>query len=590
VPRGVPRVSAPGIPPPAHGLLDVARGVLAELDVEVVLGRLLESARALTGARYAALGVLDEAGTGLAGFVTAGIDEDTQRRIGAPPTGHGVLGELIRSPAALRLADVGEHRLSYGFPPDHPRMRTFLGVPVLIDGRSYGNLYLAEKADGECFSEADEAALVVLADLAGLAIGHARRFGRSEARREELERAVEALEATVQIARALAGQTDLNTVLELVAKRGRALVSARALIIELLAGDEIVVAAVAGEAPRELVGRRLRLDGSVASRALATLAPQRLEDELNRRRFSHAGLGQTGVRADGGLVVPLALRGEAYGVLVAIDRLRGGPCFTTQDEGLLEAFAASAAMAVAIARTVSTERQRERLAAAEDERRRWARELHDETLQGLAGIQLALSAARRGGERDAIETAVEQAIETLRFEIANLRSLITELRPAALDELGVEAAIAALAERTRRDGVEVELQVDLAYEQARHADRHTPELETAIYRIIQEGLTNARRHGEASAVRVEVVEDATTVRLVIADNGRGFDAALRTDGVGLLGMRERVDLLHGSLMVESAPGLGTTLRASFPAARRRAGAAAGEQPDGWAQGRAARPS
>jgi len=561
-------VSSAGLTPSAHGILEIARGVLTELDVDAVLARVLDSARELTGARYAALGVLDAEGTALARFVTAGVDEETQRRIGSLPTGHGVLGELIRTPRPLRLADVGTHPSSYGFPAAHPPMRTFLGAPILIAGGVYGNLYLTEKGGGEPFSQDDEDALVVLAEFAGLAIDHARRYSGSEVRREELETAVDALEATVQIARTLAGQTDLETVLELVAKRGRALVSARALVIELLDGDELVVAAVAGEAPKELVGSRLSLSDSVASAALKLLATQRLEEELNRARFAQGGLGRVGMHADGGLVVPLAFQGQAYGVLVAVDRLRDGPRFTMQDQRLLEAFAASAATAVATAQTMANERRRERLAAAEEERRRWARELHDETLQGLAGVQIALSAARRNGAPEALAAAVEQAIGSLRSEIESLRSLITELRPAALDELGVESAIAALADRARRNGIEIDLRIDLAFEQGRRADRHTPELETALYRIVQEGLTNAVKNGGAAGAVVELTEDDDRVHLAIRDDGDGFDPSRATEGFGLLGIRERVELLHGSLEIESAPGAGTTLRASFPALRR----------------------
>ena len=555
----------------ATGVLSLVSGILGELDLEVVLGQVLDSARELTGARYAALGVLDAAGDGLARFVTVGVDAATERRIGSPPTGHGVLGELIRNPHALRLADVGEHPASYGFPAGHPPMHSFLGVPILIAERPYGNLYLTEKGGGEPFSDEDEAALMLLAQFAGLAIDHARRFGGSVARREELERVVDALETTTQIARALAGQTDLDAILALVAKRGRALVSARSLVIELLDRDELVIAALAGELPRDLINRRLGLADSVASTALNTLATQRLEDELNRLRFTQGGLGSAGVQASAGLVVPLTFQGQAYGALVAIDRLTDGPQFSAQDQRLLEAFAASAATAVGTARSAADERDRARVAAAEEERRRWARELHDETLQGLAAVALALAGARRDASPGALGDALELAAESLRSEIDGLRSLITELRPAALDELGLESAVAALAERAARQGIQVELLVDLGYERGRRPDRLAPELEIAIYRIIQEALTNARKHGGATSARVEVVEDAERVELTVRDEGRGFDPAVRrAGGFGLVGMRERVELASGTLEVQSAPGQGTTVRATLPIARRGA--------------------
>jgi GAF domain-containing protein len=201
-------------------VLTVARSVLERLDVETVLERVLESARGLTGARYAALGVLNDSGTGLERFLTVGIDESTRRRIGPLPTGRGVLGELIRDPRPLRLGDVESHPYSYGFPVGHPPMRTFLGVPIIVDGRAYGNLYLTEKANDAQFSEDDEQAAVLLAEFAGIAVDHAHRFTSAEEQRLELERTVSALDATVQIARSLAGETELESILQLVAKRG----------------------------------------------------------------------------------------------------------------------------------------------------------------------------------------------------------------------------------------------------------------------------------------------------------------------------------------------------------------------------------
>ena len=174
-----------------------------------MFARLLEVARELTGARYAAIGVLDERRERLERFLTAGIDEDTRRVIGQLPGGHGVLGVLIDQPQRLRLADVGAHPQSYGFPLAHPPMKTFLGVPILVEGQAWGNLYLTEKAGGE-FSEDDEEAAVVLADWAAIAISNARLYRAVRERRDELERAVRGLETTTEISRALGGETDLD--------------------------------------------------------------------------------------------------------------------------------------------------------------------------------------------------------------------------------------------------------------------------------------------------------------------------------------------------------------------------------------------
>jgi signal transduction histidine kinase len=252
---------------------------------------------------------------------------------------------------------------------------------------------------------------------------------------------------------------------------------------------------------------------------------------------------------------------------VAVDRLSGGPAFGAEDASLLEAFAASTATAVATAESVASEQQRQRLAAAESERGRWARELHDETLQAFAALRLQLSAAQRATTPNAFARAVGEAIAQIDTEITNLRALITELRPAALDELGVTAALDALCERAHARGVEVEARVDLRCEAGRESERLAPDLETAIYRITQEALTNAQKHGGATSVEVEIAEGETDVSLLVRDNGSGFDARSRSAGFGLLGMRERVELLGGSLDVRSTPGAGTEVRATLPVVR-----------------------
>ncbi len=541
--------------------------MLADLDLDQVLDRVLESAQELTEARYAALGVLNESRTELSRFLSRGIDESAHAAIGALPRGRGVLGALISDPAPLRLGDVGRHPRSYGFPAGHPPMHSFLGVPILVGGTPFGNLYLTEKAGGAEFSDVDEEAVAVLAEFAGVAIDHARRYTGASERRDELERTVAALEATTQIARADGGETDLEVILELVAKRGRALVSARALLIELRQRNELVIAAGAGELPAGLIGQSVSLDDTVASQAMRTGRAQRLEDELTRARFDEHGLGRLGVQAAGGLAVPLVFRGRTHGVLLALDRLHDGPAFSIEDERLLEAFAASAASAVATAQSIASEHSRQRLAAAEGERRRWARELHDETLQSLSALRIGLSTAGRSGQPDALPQAVGQAVAQLEEAIANLRALITDLRPAALDELGVQAALEGLAERSTRHGLEVDVSIDLHYEQGRERTRHAPEVETAIYRIVQEALTNASKHGEAKRAVVEISEQGATVQLSVRDDGAGFDPGAETDGFGLLGMRERVELLSGKLSLDSAPGRGTIVRASIPVQR-----------------------
>ena len=556
----------------AREVVNVARAVLEDLDLDTVLEHVLEAARTVTGAQYAALGVLDGSRHELARFLTVGISDDERRRIGDLPRGRGVLGELIRNPVPLRLTDIGDHPYSYGFPAGHPPMRSFLGVPVFVAGQPFGNLYLTERQGAEEFSDEDEEAAVLLAEFAGVAIDHASRFTESDRRLEEQRRRLSALDATIQIARAVGGETDLHAILELVAKRGRALVSARAVVIELLRDQELEIAAVAGDLDTDLIGVRLGLDDTVASVAVRARRTQQLSDDVNRAKFDRHGLG-TLLEAKDALVVPLLFRDRAYGALVALDQI-SGESFTGEQQQLLEAFAASAATAVATARSVQAERGRQRLQAAEAERKRWAQELHDETLEGLIGMRLALAAAAEAGSPLDVAQAIRESLAQLDTDVASLRALITDLRPAALDALGLEPAVHALVDRARSRGLDVEVMVDLAYEQGREPDRHTSELEIAQYRILQEALSNASKHGGAQRVVVRIVEAGATVTLSVQDDGQGFELPEQLSSLGLLGMKERAVLLDGELRIESAPGEGTTVTAVLPVQRRGTGQAA----------------
>jgi signal transduction histidine kinase len=555
-------------------LIEVGRSLMSELDLETLLQRMLEVAGELTGARYAALGILDERREELENFLTLGIDEAERRTIGDLPRGRGVLGELITHPQPLRLADVALHPHSYGFPIGHPEMHTFLGVPILIRGAAWGNLYLTEKEGGEEFSEADEAALVILADWAAIAIENARLYADVRGRRDELERAVRSLEATSEVTRAVGGELDLDRILELIVKRGRALMEARAMLIALRDGDDLHVVAAAGQVSAEVRDTITPVEGSLGGEALRTRRAQRVEP------------GSTGLRApwakaldaQAELVVPLLYRDRALGVIAAFDGLGDGPTFSAEDERLMLAFAASAATAVATGQHVVAEATRRSLEASERERGRWARELHDETLQEMGALKLLLSAARRSDDLTGLHTALDQGVEQLGDAIDRLRSLITDLRPAALDQLGAGPALEALVERVqRRSGLRISLVRDFAHETGRATSRHTPEIEATIYRVVQEALTNVLKHAQATRVDVAVADlDDGVVEIVVRDDGRGFDAgaAAASEGFGLLGMRERIALVGGTLSVASSPGQGAEIRASIPGRRRTAAAPA----------------
>lgn len=536
-------------------LLEAGRGLVAHLEVDAVLEELLRVACELTGAKYAAIGVLDSERRELERFITRGIDHASRELIGDLPRGHGVLGELIRHPTPLRLDDVGDHPRSYGFPAHHPRMETFLGVPVVIRGKPWGNLYLTEKADGP-FDEADEAATIILADWAAIAVENARLHEDAAGRRAEAERAVRRLEATAAIARAVGTETDLDRVLELIVKRGRALLDARAVVLLLVDGDRFRLAAGAGQVAATAIGGQFPISDSVTGEVLFSGRPERIDDVPARLRISDRSLGISDAQT--ALLVPLVYRNSPLGLLAAFDRFGDDHGFGGEEEQLFLAFAASAATAVATARTVAEDRLRHSLVASEQERRRWARELHDETLQALGGLNVLLSSALRRGTQEALEQSVRDAVEQLGTEIESLRTLITELRPAALDEIGLAPAIESLGERLAAvEGLEVEVDVEVG-------GRLDPEVETIVYRLVQESLTNVAKHAQAERVRVEVGLEYDVVRVEVTDDGRGFDPEADAEGFGLVGMRERVALAHGRLTIDSEPGR-TVIRATLPA-------------------------
>jgi two-component system, NarL family, sensor histidine kinase DevS len=543
----------------ARRLLDVGQALVTELDQQAVFDRVLEAAREITGARYAAIGVLNERRSQLERFLTSGIDEATHRAIGDLPRGRGVLGVLIEDPQPLRLADVGRHPSSYGFPAGHPTMHSFLGVPVTVRGQVWGNLYLAEKAEGE-FTEADEEAVVMLARWAALAIENARLYETSELRREELEKAIRGLEATRDVAVAIGREIALGHVLELIAKRGRALVGARSLLIMLREGDELAVRAGAGhiESVREV---RLPISQSTSGQVLERGHPERITDVARRLRIAPNEFGVPDAQT--ALLVPMIYRGHAVGLLAAFDHGADRAVFSEDDEQMLETFAVSAATAVALAQSVRADRLRSSLAAADAERRRWARELHDETLQSLGGLRLLLASALRCEQLEDARSAMREGIEHIECEIENLRSIITELRPAALDELGLVTAIEGLVSRHRAEsGATVKSELSLQGRAEQERALHS-EVQTTVYRLVQEALTNVAKHARANTVRVSLCQREGELEIEVHDDGGGFDIAAQTSGFGLAGMRERVGLAGGTLEISSGED-GTLVAARLP--------------------------
>jgi len=367
-----------------HALVEAGIAITSELSLDAVLQTLVRIAAELTDARYSALGVITRGGRDLERFVTHGLGEGAQKAIGDPPRGRGILGVLIEDARPLRLDDLTRDPRSVGFPPNHPPMRSFLGVPVMTRGVAFGNLYLAEKQPGGPFSEEDEETVTLLAAQAAVAIENA-----GSVRRDALRRAVQAQEA---------------------------------------------------------------------------------------------------------------------------------------------------------------------------ERRRLARELHDETGQALTSMLLGLAAVERAESAEAARAAAGELRELVVETLQSVRRLAVELRPSALDDFGLEPALRRLGQTVRESsGLDVQVEARLG------TDRLLPEVETAIYRIVQEALTNVVRHAAAQHVSIVLTRMPEKLTVVIEDDGAGFDPDARHgDGLGLLGMLERVQLLDGSLAIDASAGSGTTLVVELP--------------------------
>jgi len=532
-------------------LVDAGIALSSELSLDALLQRIVETAAQLTGARYASLAVVDPSGQNLERFLTTGVDEETYAAIGEVPRGRGILGVVIREARPLRLHDIAEDPRSVGFPAHHPPMQTFLGVPILLRGVVYGNLYLTEKENGGDFTEDDEELTQLLAAQAAVAIENARLH-------ESSTRWLRQLESLNEIGNALASQLELEPLLAIVAARLRELVHARLVLIALPDTPEALrVAAADGEGAAAAIGTRLQLGSSKVGRVLERARSERVDAMLEDPEVDQHAARDLGVTT--ALYVPLIVHGHAIGVIAAHDKEGSDPRFSDEDVRLGESFAKRAAIAVDLSQRVSRDAMRRVVDAQELERKRLARELHDETGQALTSILLGLKTLEQAVETDQAREGVASVRELVVSTLHDVRRLAVELRPAALDDFGLAPALARLVETYRQDAlVEVDLEVGISDE------RLPADVETTMYRIVQEALTNIAKHAGATQVSILLTRKKRAVVVVIEDDGQGFSPSDATVGLGLAGMRERVTLLGGRLRVEASPGHGTTVAAEVP--------------------------
>jgi signal transduction histidine kinase len=523
-----------------RALLDAVVGISTDLDLRSTLQRIVEAACALVGARYGALGVLGDDQL-LSDFITHGIDPETHAKIGDLPRGRGVLGLLITDPQPVRMPDITQHPRSFGFPPNHPPMHSFLGVPVRTRDQIFGNLYLAEKQGAAEFSDDDEEIVGALAAAAGVAIDNARLFSLAQ-RRERW------LAATAEITSVLLGTVRRTEALQLIARRAREVSEADLVLVLLYDEDNhrytIEVADGSDAASAELVGRTLPVDDETV-KAFGQ-ETYRLVDNLR------TAVEWPGVVPDGpALAAPLTATGTLHGVLIVAHRA-GRAARPAGDAALLSSFAGQAALALERARAQD---ERELLVVLED-RERIARDLHDVVIQRLFATGMQLQAVAPQTVRPETAKRITAAVDDLDATIRDIRRSIFELRAPAGTTLRTELrdAIETAAETLGfRPVLDVSGPVDSAV-----PDDIAPQ----ILAVIREALTNIARHADATTARVSVRAAEGSVVLLIEDDGVGIDPARARGGV--VNMGERAHDLGGTFEIGPGEAGGTTVLWKVP--------------------------
>ncbi|MCX5205615.1 GAF domain-containing protein [Streptomyces sp. NBC_00237] len=521
-----------------HGLLEAVLSVGRELDLPQVLRGIVEASVVLVDAEYGALGVIGQ-DQRLAQFLTTGVDEELRARIGDLPTGHGLLGEVIRHPEPLRLAELADHPASSGFPPNHPPMHSFLGVPIRVRDEVFGNLYLTEKRGGVEFDEEDEAVLTTLAVAAGVAIENARLYEEARLREQWLE-------ASTELTAGLLSGMPEARVLEVMVERARRITSAELGLVDLVEGSGTLRGVLAmGEGaeahrgltvPREgtLAGAALKAAGLVASAAVAddprvTFSPERWK-----------GTGPA-------VAVPIGDRG-----VLVLARTAGRPPFSAAETAPLAGFAGQAALALELA---DRRRDAEQVSLLED-RDRIARDLHDLAIQRLFATGMTLQSARRFVEHPEASERLVRAVDDLDETIKIIRSTIFGLRTHESAAFGGGLRIRAV--RTVEEAI-ASLGFTPALRMEGLLDTDVPQaVADEVVAVLGEALSNVARHAQASRTDVAVVVGQGVLTVTVVDDGIGLREEEQRRS-GLRNLAERAERLEGRLTVEPEATGGTRL-------------------------------
>jgi signal transduction histidine kinase len=524
------------------GLVEAMLVVTSGLELDATLRTIVHTAIELIEARYGALGVR---GTDheLIEFIYEGIDEPTREKIGSLPQGRGVLGVLIDEPTPIRLDHIDDHPASVGFPPNHPPMRTFLGVPVRIRDEVYGNLYLTEKANGQPFSDDDEVLAQALAAAAGIAIDNARLYEQSQARQAWME-------ATRDIGTELLSGTDPTAVYRLIAEEALKLTGAEVTLVAVpVDGDvrtadvaDLLIVEIAGAETASAISSTIPVVGTEIGRAFLERTP---------RKFDSVDLALDGIDSAGpALVLPLRTTETVAGVVVAL-RGDGSPPFNDEQRDMMAAFTDQAALAWQLASTQRRIRELDVLA----DRDRIARDLHDHVIQRLFAVGLSLQGTIPRAKSNEVQQRISDAVD-------DLQGVIQEIRTAIFDLHGTSAGITRLRQRldeavAQFSGAELRTSVQLVGPLSVVDSNLADDAEA----VVREAISNVVRHSGARSLALTVtVEDDLCIEVV--DDGKGIVGDVT--GSGLANLRHRANAAGGELTIQKAPGGGTALRWSVP--------------------------
>jgi signal transduction histidine kinase len=536
-----------------HGLLEAVLAVGNNLELEAVLRRIVEAAVVLVDAQYGALGVVGEDGQ-LAEFIPVGLDEAGIARIDHWPEGRGLLGQLIRDPRPLRLANIADHARSSGFPDGHPPMRTFLGVPLRIRDEAYGNLYLTEKRGGRVFDEEDETLVTALSAAAGVAIENARLFDKAQRQQRWLQ-------ASSDVTRRLLGGAAVDEVLGFVTEQTLELTGADLVVLALPEPGrrQLMVTHAAGVGAQHALGLILPAAASLSGEVLASGQPITVEDFRNDERVTKAA--RENLDLGPAIVFPLGGAGRARGVLT-IGRRPGAIPLPRAVVDLVTTFTAQAAIAMELAERRS---DAERLAVFED-RDRIARDLHDLVIQRLYASGMKLQGTMPMIDRPAAEERVSSVVDDLDVTINDIRQTIFALQARGEAAPGLrDKVMDVIEEMTEPMGMTSSLRL------TGQLDDGVPEdIGEDMLHALREALSNAARHGKATSTEVNIGA-GSELSLLVRDNGSGITGTSRRSG--LANLARRAEHYGGTLTVGPAGHGGTELHWRVPLPG-KAGAAA----------------